>query len=80
MMKHLYLLRYHSRFDKLTTEDLKYLFHRKNNTYNGFLINKNIKPVQNLPTKRKLATYEFNEECYNYLDKITELCKENNIK
>ncbi len=74
------ILRYHSRFDKLTTEDLKYLFHRKNNTYNGFLINKNIKPVKNLPTKRKLATYEFNEECYDYLNKITELCKQNEIK
>lgn len=74
------ILRYHSRFDKLTEEDFKYLFKRKNNTYNGFLINKNVKPVQNLPTKRKLANYEFNEECYEYLNKITELCKQNNIQ
>lgn len=74
------ILRYHSRFDELTNEDIKYLFNRKNNTYNGFLINKNIKPVTNLPTKRRLANYEFNEECYTYLDKITELCKQNNIK
>lgn len=74
------ILRYHSRFDELTKEDIKYLFNRKNNTYNGFLINKNIKPVTNLPTKRRLANYEFNEECYTYLNKITELCKQNNIK
>lgn len=74
------ILRYHSRYDKLTSEDFKYLFKDKINTYNGFLINKDIKPVENLPTKRKLANYEFNSECYEYLDKITKLCKENNIK
>lgn len=74
------ILRYHSRYDKLTKEDFEYLFKSKTNTYNGFLINKNIKPVENLPTKRTLASYEFPSECYYYLDKITKLCKENNIK
>jgi len=74
------LLRYHSRFDKLTSEDFKYLLKTKNNTYNGFLINKNVKPLENLPTKRRLANYNFSENCYEYLNKITELCKQNNIK
>lgn len=74
------LLRYHSRFDKLTSEDFEYLLKTKKNTHNGFLINKNIKPVESLPTKRRLASYEFEENCYEYLNQITELCKENNIK
>ena len=74
------ILRYHSRYDELTLEDFKYLFTRKNNTYNGFLINKNIKGVTSLPTQRRLAQTEFSEECYDYLDKITNLCKENGIK
>lgn len=74
------ILRYHSRYDELSKEDLEYLFKRKDNTYNGFLINKNIKPVTNLPTKRNLANYQFDDECYEYLEKITALCKENNIK
>lgn len=74
------ILRYHSRFDKLTKEDFEYLFKNKENTYNGFLINKNVKPYQNLPTKRILANYSFNYECFEYLDKITNLCKENNIE
>lgn len=74
------LLRYHSRFDKLTSEDFEYLFKTKKSTHNGFLINKNIKPVESLPIKRRLSTYEFEENCYEYLNKITELCKENNIK
>lgn len=74
------LLRYHSRFDKLTNEDFEYLFKTKNSMHNGFLINKNVKPVESLPTKRRLSSYEFTENCYDYLNKITELCKENNIK
>lgn len=74
------VLRYHSRYDKLTSEDFEYLFKRKDNTYNGFLINKNIKGVTSLPTQRRLADYNLSEECYEYLDKITNLCKENDIK
>lgn len=74
------ILRYHSRYDKLTKEDFEYLFKRKDNTHNGFLINKNIKGVTNLPTKRPLASYEFSDETIGYLDKISNLCKENGIE
>ncbi len=74
------ILRYHSRYNELTSEDFEYLFKDNQVTYNGFLINKSVKGVTNLPAKRKLASYEFSKECYEYLDKITELCKENNIK
>ena len=74
------LLRYHSRFDKLTNEDFEYLFKNKNSMHNGFLINKNIKPVESLPTKRRLSSYEFEQNCYDYLNKITKLCKESSIK
>ncbi len=74
------ILRYHSRFSTLTEEDFKYLFKKKKITHNGFLINKNVKPVKNLPTKKRLPNYEFKENTYEYLDKIVDLCKENNIK
>ena len=71
------ILRYHSRFDELTQEDWEYLFKVKDNTYNGYLVNKNINPVGTLPAKRPLADYRFADICYDYLDKITALCKEN---
>lgn len=74
------LLRYHSRYSSLTREDFEYLFKDKKNTYNGFLINKNIKAVDNLPTKRVLPDYSFPSECYEFLNKILELCKENDIE
>ena len=74
------ILRYHSRYDKLTEEDFEYLFNRKDNTFNGFLVNKNVKSVENLPVQRKLATYQFEDICYDYLNKITKLCKDNGIE
>ena len=74
------ILRYHSRFDELTQEDWEYLFKVKDNTYNGYLVNKNINPVGTLPAKRPLADYRFADICYDYLDKITALCKENGVE
>lgn len=74
------ILRYHSRYDKLTEEDFEYLFKRKDNTFNGFLVNKNTKPAGDLPVQRKLASYQFEDICYDYLDKITKLCKDNGIQ
>lgn len=70
------VLRYHSRFDELTKEDLTYLFSSRDNTWNGYLMNKGIKPVEALPAKRVLADYQFGGICYDYLDKIRELCQE----
>ncbi len=74
------ILRYHSRFSQLTKEDVEYLFQTKKNTFNGFLVNKNVKPAGNLPTKKILPDYQFADICYEYLDKIGKLCKENNVQ
>ena len=74
------ILRYHSRYDELTKEDIDYLFNREDVTYNGFLVNKNVKGVENLPKKRILGDYTFDKENIEWLDKIVELCKKNNIE
>lgn len=74
------ILRYHSRIFELTEEDFTYLFQRRQNTFNGFLINQNVKGVESLPTKRPLTETKFADITYEYLDKIRELCEENNIE
>ena len=74
------ILRYHSRFDELTGEDFEYLFKVKDNTWNGYLVNHSISPVGKLPAKRPLADYQFADVCYDYLDKITALCKEKGVE
>lgn len=70
------LLRYHSRFDELTAEDFIYLFQNQHSTYNGYQMNKAVNPVETLPTKRTLSNYQFGDICYEYLDRIRELCEE----
>ena len=74
------ILRYHSRFDELTPEDFTYLFQTRDNTYNGYLLNQNIKPAENLPTKRPLADYRFGDICYEYLEKMAELCEQSGVE
>lgn len=74
------MLRYHSRISELKGEDFKYLFKEKLVSYNGFLINKGVKPVGSLPTKRVLPSYDFDNKVIEYLDKITNTCRENDIK
>lgn len=73
------ILRYHSRIFELTKEDFSYLFQRRQNTFNGFLINQNVKGVESLPTKRPLIETKFADITYEYLDKIRKLCEDNNI-
>ena len=70
------ILRYHSRFDELTREDLTYLFRTRDNTWNGHLMNRNVKPLGKLPSRRPLASYDFAEICWDYLEKIRQLCQD----
>ncbi len=74
------IMRYHSRITELTKEDFEYLFRTKKTTYNGFLINKNIKPYTSFPKERRLPTYEFQDIDYEYLDKIRTLLEEKGIR
>lgn len=74
------ILRYHSRFDELTHEDFSYLFRRTNNTWNGHLINQNVNPVGTLPARRVLSNYQFSDICYDYLEKMVALCKDNGVE
>lgn len=74
------LLRYHSRYSELNKEDFKYLFKEKKSSYNGFIVNKGIKPNTGLPNIKKLSDYRFSDRNYDYLNKIVSLCKDNGIK
>lgn len=74
------LLRYHSRWQELEKEDFTYLFDRKKISHNGYYMRIDVKPVTGEVNPKKLANYQFGENAYAYLDKITALCKENGIQ
>jgi len=74
------ILRYHSRWSELTGEDFKYLFHKDKISHNGFLMRADVKSVTVVPKGKKLADYSFGDNSYDYLDRITKLCKDNDIE
>ncbi|MBH1939812.1 SGNH/GDSL hydrolase family protein [Mobilitalea sibirica] len=74
------ILRYHSRWNELSGEDFKYLFDKDKLSHNGYLMRIDVKPVNVIPKGRKLADYSFGDNSYDYLDKMTKLCKENDIE
>lgn len=74
------ILRYHSRWNELTSEDFKYIFKKDKLFHNGYYMRVDVKPVTSIPRGRKLANYQFGDTAYLYLDKITKLCKDNGIE
>ncbi|NMB43968.1 MAG: SGNH/GDSL hydrolase family protein, partial [Clostridiales bacterium] len=67
------ILRYHSRWSELKGEDFKYMFNKEPLSHNGYLMRADIKPVTMIPKGRILPDYNFGENSYYYLDKITKL-------
>lgn len=74
------ILRYHSRIISLTSEDFEYMFKDYPVSYNGYYMRTDVKPVETVPTGKLLSDYRFGDISYYYLDKLTELCKINNIE
>lgn len=81
MLSYLFpLLRYHTRWSELSGEDVKYLFHRDILSDSGYLMNVEVRPAANVPKGKPLADYQFSEVCYDYLDKMVELCEEHGVQ
>jgi hypothetical protein len=81
MLSYLFpILRYHARWSDLTSEDFKYLLKRKQVSINGYLMRVDVKPVTLVPTGKKLADYRFGDNSYDYLNRMTALCKKNGIQ
>ena len=69
------LLRYHDRWSELTVEDFEYWLKRDTISHNGYLMQVGVKPVEDEHVERPLVDYEFAASCYEYLDRMVELCK-----
>jgi len=74
------LLRYHDRWSQLTYEDFKYWFKRDTVSDNGYLMQTGIKPLGNAHVERPLVNYDFGENSWYYLEKMTQLCKEKGVQ
>ena len=74
------LLRFHSRWSKLTDEDWKYLLHRDTISHNGYLMQTAIDPKTSDREGIPLANYTLPEIGFEYLEKMRLLCEENGVK
>lgn len=69
------LLRYHDRWSELTQEDFRYWLKKDTVSQNGYLMQVGVKPVTDAHMERPLVDYTFAANCYEYLDKMVQLCK-----
>lgn len=74
------ILRYHSRWSELNSDDFKYMFHTEKVSHNGYYMRVDVRPAQNVPTGKPLSDYSFDERAWEYLDRMTELCAQNGIE
>ena len=74
------LLRYHARWSQLEPEDFTHMFQREKVSHNGYYMRVDVKPAENVPEGRILADYSFGQNAYDYLDRITNLCREEGIQ
>lgn len=73
------VLRFHSRWKELTKDDFLYALKVPDVTYNGFLMQFDIPEEQVIYEKEARENYDFPKKAWDYLDRITELCKEKDI-
>jgi hypothetical protein len=76
------LLRYHSRWSELTSVDFTRIFKTDLVTHNGYDLQTGIKAIDPaaVPVGQILADYRFGDKAWEYLDKITALCREKEIE
>jgi len=74
------LLRYHARWSELSADDFTYAFDSPKISHNGYYMRVDVKPAENVPEGKVLADYSFGENAYDYLKRMTKLCKENEIE
>lgn len=74
------ILRYHTRWSELTVDDFRYMFRKKTVSHSGYYMRIDTKPAEGIPPKKMLTDYSLAENAWIYLEKMTALCKENDIQ
>lgn len=74
------LLRYHSRWSELKPSDFEYLWNRDRVTVNGYYMRCDINPEGEFPPVMPLTDYRLPETSMEYLARIAQLCRDNDIE
>ena len=73
------LLRYHSRFSRLTREDMDYLFNKKAVSHNGYLMSADVRAPDEKIIPEELFDYDLPQRAIKYLDEIRLVCEREGI-
>ena len=76
------ILRYHSRWSELTSDDTKHIFSKDKVTHNGYYMRVDVAPYEEGIWGEDEEEYPgaFGENAMKYLDKIRKLCEQKGIK
>ncbi len=74
------ILRYHSRWSELTSDDFKHLFTKDKVTHAGYYMRVDTKPQTEFPEPMPLADYTLGKNAMSYLKKMAKLCRDKGIK
>ncbi len=73
------LLRFHSRWSELGSDDIKYFFDSPSVSHNGYLLRREIEPFIKDIAMGELAPHALPQENFEYLDKIRQVCADSGI-
>lgn len=74
------LLRYHSRWSELSRDDVTHWFSKDLVTHNGYYMRVDTRAQGEFPDPTPLADYTLGENAMFYLQKMADLCEENDIQ
>lgn len=74
------LLRYHSRWSELTSDDFVHLFSKDKVTHNGYYMRVDVRPQEEFPDPMPLTDYTLGANAMDYLQRMTDLCREKGIR
>jgi len=72
--------RYKDRWRDLSSEDVRYFFSDPRVSVNGFMIRADTDPVDFIPDPLPRRNYQFGDNAYSYLERMTLLARENGIE
>ncbi len=74
------ILRFHSRWNELNLNDVRYMWKHKKVTHNGYYMRVDVRPAENIPAAKPLGDYSFGDRAWEYLDRIRMSCDEKGIE
>jgi len=72
--------RYKDNWRDIGSEDFRFFFHNPQVSISGFMIRSDTMPADFIPDPLRRANYQFGEKAFEYLDRLVQLTRDNDIE